>query len=155
VRLTISERMSLLDLLPLQGNVVTLRMVMSLREKVALTEEEIDKWQVKQIRNEGGGVLVQWAPKFDKTRVDIPMSDHEKGVVTREIMQRESKGQLTINALPLYDYFVDKKEPEETSSQTNLSPFFKVSRKKIDRGGEEDKREIPVQRGIRASSKRR
>lgn len=114
MRLTIAERMSLLDILPLQGNVVTLRMVMSLREKVALTEEEIDKWQIKQVRNEGGGVLVQWAPEFDKTRVDIPMSDHEKGVVTREITQRESKSQLTVSALPLYNYFVDNKEPEET-----------------------------------------
>ena len=114
MRLTIAERMSLLDLLPLQGNVVTLRLVQDLRMKVALTGEEIDKWQVKQIPSESGGVLVRWAPEFDKTRTEIPMSDHEKGIVTREIMQRESKSQLTMNALPLYDYFVDNKEPKET-----------------------------------------
>ena len=113
MRLTISERMSLLDLLPLQGNIVTLRLVMDLRKKVALTAEEIENFEVKQIQNEGGGVLVKWAPKFDKLRVDISISDHEKGVVTREIMQRESKSQLTITALPLYEYFVENKTPEE------------------------------------------
>jgi len=105
--------MSLLDVLPQQGNIVTLRIVMDLRKKVALTEEEIEKFGVKQTRSERGGVLVEWSPEYDKTRVDVSMSDHEKGIVTRELTRLESQGQLTMNALPLYDYFVDKKEPEE------------------------------------------
>jgi len=114
VRLTIVERISLLDLLPRQGNIVTLRLLADLRKKVALTGEEIEKYGVKQIQSEGGGVLVQWAPEFDKMRVDISMSDHEKGIVTRELTRLESAGQLTMNQLPLYEYFIDNKEPEET-----------------------------------------
>lgn len=114
MRLTIAERMSLLDVLPPQGNVVTLRLVMDLRKKVALTTEEIERFEVRQERSERGGVLVQWAPEFDKTRVDISIDDHEKGIVTRELVRLESQSQLTMNALPLYDYFVENKEPEET-----------------------------------------
>jgi len=81
--------------------------------KVALTDKEIETYKVKQVRSEDGRVFVEWAPEFDKTRVDISMNDHEKGIVTRELTQLESRSQLTINALPLYDYFVDNKEPEE------------------------------------------
>ena len=114
MRLTIAERITLLDLLPRQGNIVTLRLVTDLQRKIALTEEEIKRFGIQQSRSESGGVLVTWAPEFDELRVDISMSDHEKGIVTREITQLESVGQLTINALSLYNYFVDRKEPEET-----------------------------------------
>ncbi len=114
VRLTIAERMSLLDLLPLQGNIVTLRLLTELRLKVALTAEEIEEYGVKQNRGGDGRVWVEWNPDFDKSRVDISLNDHEKGIVTREIMRLEQQSQLTMNTLPLYDYFVDNKEPEET-----------------------------------------
>lgn len=114
MRLTIANRISLLDLLPQQGNIVTLRLLQDLRKKVALSEEEIKKFGVKQVRSGDTGILIQWAPEFDKIRVDILMNESEKTIITREIMRLESQGQLTMNMLPLYDYFVDNKEPEET-----------------------------------------
>jgi len=101
-------------MLPRQGNVLTLRIIVDLQKKIALTEEEIKKYDVKQVKSEGGGVFIQWAPEFDEHRVDVSISDHEKGVISREIMQLESQGKLTMNSLPLYDYFVDNKEPKET-----------------------------------------
>ena len=106
--------MSLLDILPPQGNILTLRLIMELKKKVALSEEEIEKFGVKQSRAEGGGVLVTWAPEYDKTRVGISISDLEKGVVTQQLTLLDQKGNLTINSLPLYDYFMDGKEPQET-----------------------------------------
>lgn len=114
MRLTIAERMSLLDVLPPKGNVVTLRLVIDLQKKIALTEEEIEMFGVTQTMSGSGGLLVKWSPEFDKTRVDISISDLEKGIITGGLQRLESAGQLTINTLPLYDYFVDKKEPEET-----------------------------------------
>ncbi len=114
MRLTIAERMSLLDMLPVQGNIVTLRAITSLRLNLSMSEEEIKEYEIKTVRSEDGKVFVQWAPEFDKTRIDIPMSDHEKGIVTREILQLDQQSKLTINQLPLYEYFVDLKEPEET-----------------------------------------
>ena len=114
MRLTVAERMALLDMLPVQGNIVTLRLLTELKLKVALSEEELTKYEVKQVKEKDGRVFIQWAPEFDKLRVDIPISDHEKGVVIRTIMQLDSQSQLTVHSLPLYDYFVDNKEPEET-----------------------------------------
>lgn len=114
MRLTIAERISLLDLLPRQGNVVTLRLITDLQKKIALTVEELEEFGVEQVQSDTGGVFVRWAPEFDKTRVDISLNDHEKGIVTRELVRLESVGQLTMNSLSLYDYFVDGKEPEET-----------------------------------------
>jgi len=82
--------------------------------KIALSAEEIEKYGIKQNKSEDGRVWVEWSPEFDRTRVDISISEAEITLISREIMRLDQQNKLNVNSLPLYDYFVDGKEPEET-----------------------------------------
>lgn len=112
MRLTIAERMAILNILPQQGNIATLRILQDLQRKLTFSEEEFMKYKVKHEVKEGNA-WIEWAPEFDKARVDIPISKVESGIITQALMKLDQNSQLQLGALPLWDYFVENKEPQE------------------------------------------
>ena len=81
MRLTISERMGILNILPNQATVATLRIVQEMQKKLSFSEEEFTKYKVKNRLEPDGRTFIEWAPEFDKERVDIPISKVESGII--------------------------------------------------------------------------
>lgn len=113
MRLTISERMGILNILPTQSSIATLRILQELQKKLSFSEEEYTRYKVKNRLEPDGRAWVEWAPEYDKARVDIPISKVESGIITQALMKLDQNSQLQLGALPLWDYFVENKEPQE------------------------------------------
>jgi len=113
MRLTISERMGVLNILPPQGNMATLRIVRELQSKLSLSEEEYTQYNVSQKIDQSGKIWIEWNPEYDKKRVNIPISKVESDIISQALMKLDQNSQLQLGALPLWDYFVDNKEPQE------------------------------------------
>jgi hypothetical protein len=100
MKLTVVERLSLLNILPQQGDILTLRIVRELTEALSFTEEEHEALGLTQ---EEGRVV--W-----KSEADIP-KEVEIGTKATEIihdtlMELNQKKKLLPDYIPLWDRFV-------------------------------------------------
>lgn len=97
MKLNVAERLLILglDTLPAQGNLVTMRMLAKLMEKVGFKEEEIEKYEIKQ-----EGTTVTW--KGNPDPVEVNLSDAQKEMVKKALEQSDT---LTLRHTLLADRF--------------------------------------------------
>jgi len=104
--LNIAERISLLNVLPQQGNILTLRIVQELRTSLSFTEEEMEKWKIKNQKVEGG-VVITWDEDFVKETKDIKIGKAATGIIKQGLLRLDSQKQLRLDMIPLYEKFVE------------------------------------------------
>lgn len=97
--LGIIDRINLLSILPERGDIVTLKLVKDLTEKIGFSEEEI---RDANLRQEGDKVLWETAKSTIK---DVELS--AKGVVFlyEKLKELSDKGNLDIKMVELFDKF--------------------------------------------------
>jgi len=110
MKLTISERIALLGVLPDRGNVATLRIIGDLRRQLSFTEEEHKHFGIKNSTLPDGRVNITWNPELQNETKDIKMGKAAKGVIVQQLSQLDSQNQLHISMLPIYEKFVEKTE---------------------------------------------
>jgi hypothetical protein len=99
MELTIMERLALLQILPQQGNVATLRIVRKLREDLSFTEDEIKAFDI--IIEEG---RITWDEVKAKPRgYEFGATAHKTIIDTLEKLDNE--GKVEIQHLSLMDKF--------------------------------------------------
>jgi hypothetical protein len=98
--LDVKGRIMILNLLPQEGNIVTIRMFRDLAEKVGLTAEEHTEFQVRQ---DVPG-QVQWNEKGNEPK-EFEFADAEVEIIKAELIKRNEKNQLTADMIPIYDKF--------------------------------------------------
>lgn len=103
----VQERLLLLDLLPKQGNYITLKIVRELREALSFDDAEI---QTLELRTEGEQVLWNDAVAVDK---DVTIGDSMASVISDTLKKRDGSATLSADHLPLYDQFVAAPAPVE------------------------------------------
>ena len=103
MRLTILERLLLLNVLPVEGNIMTIRIVHDLRKDLGLTEEELKKYNVREQDSQ-----MVWDD--EKYTLDVPVGEKALDIIAEAISKREREGRLTEQFIPLYERFVEKKE---------------------------------------------
>lgn len=113
--LTFAQRILLLQILPDQGNIVTLRVVQDLRKSLAATEEEIKEHNII-VENVDGKSNIKWDPEFS---TDIEMGDIAKQIIAEQLKDLNEKKELTENMVSLYDLFVNPTKTEEVSNGAN------------------------------------
>ena len=101
MELNVQERLALQNVLPQQGNFVTLGLVSELRAMLNMSEEEIDKFKVV-VKDQ----QVTWAPEAVVETKEIPIGKTMKGVIVDALKKLDAAGQLTIAHLTLYEKFV-------------------------------------------------
>ena len=103
MKLHIQERLLILNILPKEGSIVTVRLLKELIGSVGLSGEEIKKWKVQTKDNN----QVVW-DNTQTTEKDIHIGDSAKALIAEklEILNKESK--LTVEQLSLYDKFCKK-----------------------------------------------
>jgi len=109
VALSIKNRIMTFGLLPETGNIQTVKMVRELREELAFTEEENEKYNLNISPQDGS---YKWNKEADEEKnVDFPgvMVEVIKGV----LKDMDEKKSLTDNHIDLYDIFVDAGEDTE------------------------------------------
>ncbi len=102
IDLKISERLALWDLLPNQGNIVTIKAVRCFREAISMA-----------VDIEDGGVVqndekLTWDDDYTKP-FDVPPAIYK--IVTDVLQKLESESKLTENQIGLWDKFVEMGEP--------------------------------------------
>ena len=99
--LTIMERLTLLSVLPEQGNLATLRIVRKLREDLSFTEKELIEYDV-QFSDNG---RVEWSEEYAMVEKAIPMGAAAQRAAVNALTALDEEGEITIQHLSLCDKF--------------------------------------------------
>lgn len=114
--LTVADRLNLLNMLPKEGNIVTMRTVRKLLDTIALTDEEQKIWNVK---TEGTNVRWDSTAKTDK---NLEFSDIAIGIIKLVLKKQTKEEKITLQTIGLFDKFIPENEPfndeEESKDKT-------------------------------------
>lgn len=112
MELTLVERMALLNILPQQGGITTLRILRDLRGELSFTEKELKDYGIKNRILPEGGALIEWSREFDSVSQEIGIGEAAHGIIVAQLQQLDKQGLLREQALTLWEKFVEKsKEP--------------------------------------------
>lgn len=102
MKLRMIERMNLLEMLPREGNVLTLRLVRELRETLAPTADEQTAIKMREIT----GNRIIWDPDLEpKEQYEIQISDAATGVIKPILKRWNDEGKLQEQHLGLWEKF--------------------------------------------------
>lgn len=99
--LTIMERLTLLSVLPEQGNLATLRIVRKLREDLSFTESEIVEYGVEF----GDNGRVEWGEEYATVEKTIPMGAAARKAAVDTLLALNEKEEMGLQHLSLCDKF--------------------------------------------------
>lgn len=99
--LSVLERLTLLQALPREGNLVTIKIVRKLREDLSLSEEEIVAYKVV-VRDEGG---VQWSAEDAKTK-EVEIGPAALTTIQKALKKLNDKEALREEHIAVYEKFV-------------------------------------------------
>ncbi len=106
VELSVLERVLLLQVLPAEGNLLTVRSVKAIRDAVEFGDEEQDRIKMKVI-----GQQIAWDPKLaDEADREVAFSARGLVVIEDALKALETKSALRPEYLTLWDKFVPDPE---------------------------------------------
>ena len=106
--LAVNERLALLQVLPEQGSLVTIRIVRQLREALSFDENEHKLYQFKQ-----DGDRLHW--KSAEIEKEIDIGTQAMGIIADALLKLAVQEKVRIAYLPLFDRFkieIEQKEQE-------------------------------------------
>ena len=98
--LTISERFSIMELLPKEGNFATISLIRKLREKLSLTEEEIKQHNITTTDS-----IIRWSNNTEKEK---EFSVFEEETIEQQLIQLNKYNKMEDKHFSLYNKFVLK-----------------------------------------------
>jgi hypothetical protein len=98
MELSVFERLVLLNILPKEGNVVTVRIIHDLRNRLGFTEEELEKIQFTS--NEKG---TSWKQNVN---AEIEIKGQALKIICEAFDKLSNDNLLTVEILPVYDRFM-------------------------------------------------
>jgi len=107
MKLSIKDRLVLLNTLPPEGSFATVKIVHELKMALAPSEEEAAAIGLVQ---EAG--QLRWDPTKDVEK-DIPLGKVAKGIIETALKKLDAEQKLTPDHLSLYERFVEGEDEEE------------------------------------------
>jgi len=104
-KLNIVERIALLNILPLEGNVVTLKIIRDLQSNLSFSEEEMKRFKMKNIRRPDGSTFAVWDADSDETK-EFEIGDVANNIIVERLKFLEGQKKLRMEMLTLYEKFV-------------------------------------------------
>lgn len=101
VKLRLLDRIMLLEVLPKEGDSLTLKIVRKLRETLSFTEEELREYEMRQ---EGGQIM--WNDKGAAYEKDVHMGREAFNIVCETLMKRKEKGDFSEEHMDVYRRFL-------------------------------------------------
>ena len=99
-KLRILDRLLLLAALPNEGNLLEIRTLMKLKEKLYLTEEEVREHKITY-----GNGIYNWPEKAHKYQVEMEVSLAEIDIIKKSLKKLNEEHKLTEKHLNLCDLF--------------------------------------------------
>jgi len=103
MKLNVGERLILLQVLPQEGNFLTLKIIRDLTEVVGLNEKEFKEFGIK----EAGG-QVSWNQKGIEER-EIEIGEKATDIIVEALKKLNETNKLGQRHLSLYEKFIEKK----------------------------------------------
>lgn len=100
--LNVGERMTVLAIMPKEGSFVTLRLIRGLVEKLGLSAQELQEYEVTEDTEQH---IVRWnvAGSIPK---EIEFADAETDIIKRELKRLDTGEKLTQSMIPIYEKFM-------------------------------------------------
>ena len=102
MKLTVFERLMLLNILPKEGNFVTLKIVRELREGLSFNEKEIKDLNLK-VDDKGNAT---WNPAKDKNK-DVEIGGQANKIIVETLEKLDKDKKLTESHLSVYEKFIE------------------------------------------------
>lgn len=102
MKLTVLERITTLNILPPEGNFLTLKIVRKLREALSFTEEELKTFEIVQ-----EGHRITWNSTADTSGgTEIPIGEKATDLIVTALKKLDQEGKLTEQHVSLYEKFI-------------------------------------------------
>jgi len=106
MKLTVGERLMLLQVLPQEGNIVTLRIIRDLSNNLGLSEEEHKNFEIKQEDQK-----VSWNVKGNEEK-DVQIGEKATDVIVDSLKNLDDNKKLIPQMMSLWDKFIEVKKEE-------------------------------------------
>jgi len=100
MKLNVLERLTLLGILPKEGNFVTLKVLRSLKENLGLSEEELKKFEVTQ-----DGERIAWNEKGNE-EIEIEIGEKATDIIVEALKNLDKDKKLVEQHFSIYEKFV-------------------------------------------------
>jgi len=101
MKLGIAERINVLNILPVEGNIITLRVVNELRGALSFSEKEIADAGIKQ--DTDGRITWDHTAGVGK---DVKIGDTAKDIIKTALKKLDDEKKLTAQLVPIWDKFM-------------------------------------------------
>lgn len=98
---TVLERLLLLNLLPAQGSILTLRVVQQLKTDLSFSEEEIARLSLKEL-----GANITWNQAVEEPKC-VEVGDKGKEIIASALRALDEAEQLQPQHLSLWERFME------------------------------------------------
>jgi len=98
MELTIAERLVLLNIIPVEGNYVTAKILQRLRLAVGFTEEEVEKWNMVVSEEK-----VEWKDEAEPT--NIPIGKVARAEIVKALEKVDEAGKVNAQHFTLFEKF--------------------------------------------------
>lgn len=102
VKLSLLERLVLTSSLPKTGGAVEFSLKADILEKIKLTQEDIEKYEIKDLPNGGG---VRFNSEGKTATFEINFTETEFGFIKNHLKNLDAKKTLTDNTYRLFKIF--------------------------------------------------
>ena len=102
--LSVADRLTLLNILPAQGDLTTVRLVHQLRTDLGFTEDELERYELTE---EDG--VVQWNQKKAQP-AEIELGPRAKVLIADQLKSLSDQKRLSEQHLEVWDRFVEESE---------------------------------------------
>jgi hypothetical protein len=99
MKLDVSERIRLLGILPEKGNLLTLKIVSTLRDDLSFSEKEH-----KALNFKTEGNFTRWSDNVKPK--DVKLGDQAKEIVVKALKELDEKEELTLPDVGLWERFI-------------------------------------------------
>jgi len=101
MKLEILDRINLLNILPAEGNIVTLRIVNELRGSLSFSEKELADGKI----NQSAEGHITWDAASGVVK-DVKIGDTARDIIKGALKKLDEEKKLTAQLVPLWDKFV-------------------------------------------------
>ena len=110
-KLSLKDRIALLNILPREGNVVTLRIIRDLQGALGFSEAEISDYAIAVTHvGAGKGFRTSWNAQGNKAVKSVKIGVNAESVIVEKLKELSDKKLLPLDLLDLYERFVEKKQ---------------------------------------------
>ncbi len=105
MKLSVINRLVLLNVLPKEGNILTLRIVRDLQSALSFSEAELEALKFQEL-----SVGMAWNQKAAETleAIDIEIGKEAKRVIVVAFKKLNNEQKLTMDMLPTFELFEEK-----------------------------------------------